>query len=136
MNEHLPYRIPPSAYFRFFGRVVGVFLIAIWLMSVVWEGLPHRGLMLAGLWGQLALLFAVFAGYLIAWRHEIAGCLLSLAAIVVYCGVNMLALRIAPTAFLPFAAPPALVLTAWGLDRAYAKASLVCHKPRNRAALA
>jgi hypothetical protein len=71
---------------------------------------------------QAATLFVVFAGYLIGWRNELAGGLLSIFGTAVFGVVCVLTFGVLHSiALVWFAAPGLLYLIAWHRERRHRK---------------
>jgi hypothetical protein len=117
-----PMQVPTPVLFRWAARAAGVIAILTWLELILYEwvrqGPPdtrnsHQAL-------QAAALAVVFAGYLIGWRHELAGGLLSILGTIAFVATLVVLLAASPSpAVAWFAAPGVLYLLAWHSSHKY-----------------
>jgi hypothetical protein len=98
---------------RWTGRTLTVLLFGTWTAFAVGEGLPKAPHLWLGVIGQIVALAIMFAGYALAWRHERAGGLVSLAALGAFYAINLADVGVLPgPTFLLFAVPSVLFLAA------------------------
>jgi hypothetical protein len=111
-----PTQVPSPVIFRWAARAAGVIATLTWLELVLYEwvkvGSPdfrnsHQSL-------QAAALAIVFAGYLVGWRNELLGGVLSILGTIAFVLIVLAFVASGPSAAAAwFAAPGLLYILAW-----------------------
>jgi hypothetical protein len=100
-------------------RVSAVVLVTSWLAAVLAEAIRDRFAMPPTLTLYQGFMLAVaFAGYVIGWRHELAGGVVAILGTIAFFVVNYLTIGVLPgIGAAIFAVPGVFYLVAWNLER-------------------
>jgi hypothetical protein len=117
MSDTHPHHVPCCCVFRWSARITALVLLAGWVTLVAIEGVPPESGLSAIVWGQLAAMLVLFAGYVLAWRREVLGALVAIAAFGMFYAIHLWGVDGWPQlAFAVFAAPAVLFFVAHKLD--------------------
>jgi hypothetical protein len=109
--------VPCCCVFRWSARLTALVLLAGWALLVAIEGVPDKSGLSPIIWGQLAAMIALFAGYVLAWRREVLGAVVAAAAFGTFYAINVWGMDGWPqTAFALFGVPAVLFFVAHRLD--------------------
>jgi hypothetical protein len=101
-------------------RTSAVVLFVSWLAAVLAEAMRDRFEMPPTITLYQGLILAVvFSGYVIGWRHELAGGVIAILGTVAFFVVNFLTIGMLPgIGAAIFAVPGVFYIVAWNLERA------------------
>jgi hypothetical protein len=109
---------------RWCARAAGAVVIVTWLELVLYEWMRYGppDVRTPDQLYQAAALVAVFAGYLLGWRNELAGGLLSISGTIAFGAAHVMTFGQLPTVAVTwFALPGLLYMLAWYIDHRHGK---------------